>query len=288
MKLRAFSLLLLLLLPGHAIIAQTWRIEADPNRDSQPATFAKRNIIDTSIMECVYEHFARNPIAEKSKITDYILEIGKNASRYSVYGTYQRDSIVAKDYPDGITFGKYILLTKKYDGNLNEIICYKNANKISCYESLLFDKYMYDEPIPQRDWTLVNEKDEICGQECLKATCLFRGREWTAWYCPGIEINGGPWKFSGLPGLILKVEDSEKEHIFEAFQIRKSNKKFGHRINKDLIKTSRKTFNKLQAGYHKDSRAFSDGNTLIPKTSADGKPITKKGKKKFYNPIEKD
>lgn len=288
MKLKTLITILLFTFFSLMLNAQTWSLEADPSRDSQPATFSKRNIVDTSIMECVYEHFASHPVTEKSKIKDYILEIGKNASRYSVYGTYQRDSIVAKDYPDGITFGKYNLLSKKYDGNLNEIICDRKANKISCYESLLLDKYLYDEPIPQIDWTLVNEKDEICGHECLKATCSFRGREWTAWYCPKIEINGGPWKFGGLPGLILKVEDSKKEHIFEALQIRKSNKKFGHRISKNFLNTDRKTFNKLQAEYYKDPGAFNEGNPLIPKATADGKPITKKGKSKFYNPIELD
>ncbi len=239
-------------------------------------------------MECIYEHLVRDPVLDKTRLKDYILEIGKNASRYGIYGTYQRDSIVAADYSDGITVGDYMLLSQKYDGRLNEILRYKDTNKLADYESIFGDSYVYEEPIPDMNWTLVNEKDEICGHECQKATCSFRGRDWTAWYCPDIEIDGGPWKFGGLPGLILKVEDSEKEHILEAFQIRKSNNKFGYRISKSRLKTDRKTFNKMQADFYKDPAAFSEGNPLIPTTTVDGKPIMRKGKRRFFNPIEKE
>lgn len=288
MKTNTLIAILLFIFSAQILHAQTWSLEPDPVRDNQPAVLGKTNIVDTSVMECVYEHFVHDPVLDKTKIKDYILEIGKNASRYGVYGTYRRDSIVATDYPDGITFGDYMLLSQKYDSRLNEILRYKSTNKLSDYESMLADRYVYEEPMPEIEWSLVNEKAEICGHECQKATCSFRGREWTAWYCPTIQTDGGPWKFGGLPGLILKVEDSEKEHIFEALQIRKSNKKFGHRISRNLIKTDRKTFNKMQADFYKDPVAFSEGNPLVPTTTVDGKPIIKKSKRKFFNPIEKD
>lgn len=288
MKFKTFIFILLSISSTFSLNAQTWSLEADPARDNEIVKPGKKEIVDTSIMECVYEHLVRDPMLDKTRLNDYILEIGKNASRYSSYGTYQRDSVVAADYPDGIRFGEHMLLTQKYDGRLNEILRCKDTNKLADYESIFGDSYVYEEPIPDMHWTLVNEKDEICGHECQKATCSFRGRDWTAWYCPDIEIDGGPWKFGGLPGLILKVEDSEKEHIFEAFQIRKSNNKFGYRISNNRLKTDRKTFNKMQADFYKDPTAFSEGNPLIPTTTVDGKPAIKKGKRRFFNPIEKE
>ncbi|MCU0394851.1 MAG: GLPGLI family protein [Chitinophagaceae bacterium] len=43
---------------------------------------------------------------------------------------------------------------------------------------------------------------------CYEATTPFRGRYYTAWYCPKIPVSNGPWKMGGLPGIILELQDS--------------------------------------------------------------------------------
>jgi GLPGLI family protein len=56
------------------------------------------------------------------------------------------------------------------------------------------------------DWKLVNEKDTLIANfKCKKAQTKFRGREYIAFYTNEIANQGGPWKFDGLPGFILKV-----------------------------------------------------------------------------------
>ena len=56
---------------------------------------------------------------------------------------------------------------------------------------------------------------------CIKATTNYKGREWVVWFAPETHLNIGPWKFHGLPGLILKAEDSENHYIFECVDILK-------------------------------------------------------------------
>ena len=66
------------------------------------------------------------------------------------------------------------------------------------------------EPTGVIDWKLKNEQKEISSFTATKATASFRGRNYTAWFTTEISVDAGPWKFHGLPGLILEVYDDEK------------------------------------------------------------------------------
>ncbi|QDW26160.1 GLPGLI family protein [Pedobacter sp. KBS0701] len=57
-------------------------------------------------------------------------------------------------------------------------------------------------------WTITREKKKIMKFNCTKAQVQFRGRNYIAWFTEDIPIQNGPWKFCGLPGLIVKVDDS--------------------------------------------------------------------------------
>ena len=58
-------------------------------------------------------------------------------------------------------------------------------------------------------WEIMNETKTIGKFEVTKAKTSFRGREYIAWFAPEIAVPIGPWKFHGLPGLILEVQDKE-------------------------------------------------------------------------------
>ncbi|UUV20985.1 GLPGLI family protein [Paenimyroides aestuarii] len=68
-------------------------------------------------------------------------------------------------------------------------------------------------------WTTINEKKMINDIECYKATTDFRGRKWEAWYAPSIPYSFGPWKFYGLPGLIISIHDESKRYNFAVKKI---------------------------------------------------------------------
>ncbi len=68
--------------------------------------------------------------------------------------------------------------------------------------------------IPNLTWKILNETKKIGNFECSKATCNFRGRDYTAWFSISIPLPYGPWKLQGLPGLILEAYDTDKEIYF--------------------------------------------------------------------------
>lgn len=45
------------------------------------------------------------------------------------------------------------------------------------------------------------------------------GRQWIAWFTSEIPLSEGPYKFGGLPGLILEVADSEGDYRYTCIGI---------------------------------------------------------------------
>ena len=97
----------------------------------------------------------------------------------------------------------------------------------------------YTEPIQNQQWTLHEERQTILGHECQRATCYWRGREFEAWFAADIPVRLGPWSFGGLPGLIMKLYDSQRLYTWEAVCLRSG----------DFPVTKRK-----YEGFHKDRR----------------------------------
>lgn len=62
---------------------------------------------------------------------------------------------------------------------------------------------------PERAWQITNEKDTLNNIICTKATCEENDTKYTAWFSADIPADDGPLKGYGLPGLVVKYEDSK-------------------------------------------------------------------------------
>lgn len=93
------------------------------------------------------------------------------------------------------------------------------------------------------NWKISNETKVLQNLECRRATTHFRGRDYEVWFTPDIPVPAGPWKFFGLPGLIVEVEDLKKEVIITLKELRqkRSKKIIDIPVNKKSI--SLKDFN---------------------------------------------
>jgi GLPGLI family protein len=94
--------------------------------------------------------------------------------------------------------------------NITPMFYYNNKGKLFFRENFLNNIMLVKETKKKWDWTLIDKTKKIGNFNCQKATINFRGRKYIAWYSTEIPVNFGPWKFQGLPGLILELYDEDK------------------------------------------------------------------------------
>ena len=243
----------------------------------------KEIVKDTASMEVVYVHVAFDPVLEQRDVKYAMLTLGNKYNKYWGYDNYQIDSIFMADPDFNPPFEEYRKLCRNYEKTFDSTLTDKKNGSITYYGKEFINYFRYTEPLPDFGWELSEETDEIMGHECHKATAKWRGREWTAWYSD-IPIDAGPWKFQGLPGLILKLEDATGEHYFEAIGTKKDVYPFGY--GKRLYsKTTREKFNE---SYKNDrlngGNMLVDSGMVIPQSEEEEQML--RSRRRFYSPIE--
>ncbi len=81
--------------------------------------------------------------------------------------------------------------------------------------------YRYEEPAGFLSWTIVPATATIAGYACQRATTTFGGRQWEAWFAREMPVSDGPYKFAGLPGLLIRVSDARQHYVYELLSLRK-------------------------------------------------------------------
>ena len=133
---------------------------------------------------------------------------------------------------------------------------YKNYPKdnITTYDIIIgagFHKYEENKALFK--WEIINETKEISGYKCYNAKANFGGRTYIAWFTPEIPMNEGPYKFNGLPGLIVDIKDTRDDYHFELLS-------FSKQKEKDYIVLSTFDYTKVTACEFKEIRKNSMNN----------------------------
>jgi GLPGLI family protein len=94
---------------------------------------------------------------------------------------------------------------------------YKVTKSYPDFKTYLFTRVSMDQYKVKEDqkpeWKILPEKQKIGEYNTQKATTTYGGRDWIAWFSTDIPFQDGPYKFYGLPGLIVKLEDTTGSHI---------------------------------------------------------------------------
>jgi len=124
------------------------------------------------------------------------------------------------------------------------------------------DTYKFEEKLDMFKWKLTNDTATISGYKVQKAFCNFGGRSWIAWFSLEIPYSDGPYKFNGLPGLIIKISDSQDQYVFEltSFSSAPEDTNIDFTI-KTFIETTKQGYFQAKDGFRDDivSRAAQAG-----------------------------
>jgi GLPGLI family protein len=202
-----------------------------------------------------YKFIPNKDSLNKYDTTMTILDITSNKSIYRDYLSVSQDSIIESAIEKMKKTGIQADLSKMFK---NPKFMYKVQKLYPAYEVeytdlILSDFISYKEKI-SFNWKILNEKEQIGEYKTQKAVCDFGGRKWTAWFSSEIPFQDGPYKFHGLPGLIVKLQDSDGQFVWEL----KGNKKMDNTYNELSLNERMKNKTPLIVSKQKFTALFND------------------------------
>jgi len=230
---------------------------------------------------------------DSQKSETMLLYIGDEISRFSSIGTAIGDSLsqtVDKSNKSMAEFSRIRSMTPKTEFNY-KIFKHYNENKLQFVEKVFKDKIKYKESLKTQDWTILTETDSILGYTVQKASTSFAGRDYIAWFTPEIPISDGPYKFNGLPGLILQISDIKEEYQFKLTGFQKLSKPVSVVIDYEKYRNiPKEDFLKIKENFKRDPlTAMGNAGIKIGWSKEDERKAKKELDEKFKkenNPLE--
>lgn len=251
----------------------------------------ERKIMDRADLRILYAFNARDIKDKSTWIDEGQLKIGKGITQYSShFEEVNEDSLAAwfNAHPKAAAYPA----TRWLKGEKEDYWIEYQYSNIKIKGNVLEewatmprqvdgDHLMYSETLPLQKWQLDKETRTICGYNCQKATCRWRGRDYVAWFTPDIPFPVGPWKFGGLPGAIMKINDSKGDYSWEAVAVNKGDFPMYAPRGKRYRPSTREKVLKLQKDLNENC-ILTTGATVFE--YATGRPVF--SRKHKYTPLE--
>lgn len=194
------------------------------------------------------------------------LDITKDKSIYQDFTVPAQDSIIKMEIEAMEKSGTWKDMSKSIKMPKFSFKIYKTYPDMTvCYMDRISTKlFKYDDPVTF-NWKILPDKEKIGAYNTQKATTEFGGRKWIAWFSTELPFQDGPYKFHGLPGLIVKIEDDGKNYSWtlqgnknvenwEEFSFaEKANTKYG--MSNTAVATTKEKFTKSYENFKADPLA---------------------------------
>lgn len=148
-----------------------------------------------------------------------LLVAGKDASVFLSYDKILRDAEAKKSFEEQARqqAGNIQMLKsppRKRQYSDIEYYYFANEDRFFTKEQMGIS-YLTERKAEKIAWKITSEKQIIEGINCKKATAFFKGRNWNVWFAEDLPFTSGPWRLTGLPGLIIQANDENKEVLFD-------------------------------------------------------------------------
>ncbi len=161
---------------------------------------------------CTYslEYQPNSTDVKSRKTEEMLLLLNDRNSIFKSKNCYLSDSIFSNSSIDLSVFTYLNSIPTNFRYSIEK----DSSNSILYVDFIGNDRFEYIETRNKFDWKLLSDTATINGFLCQKATTYSFGRKWDAWFALDISVNDGPYKFGGLPGLIIMVSDSMNQYTF--------------------------------------------------------------------------
>ncbi len=222
-----------------------------PNKDSVAKKLKEMMILDITQDKSIYRDYLM--VSQDSALRVQIEAMQKSGTYKDISKSIKQPKFshtIVKSYPSmGITYSDFIL---------QDIVSYKEDVKFN--------------------WKIEKDQKKIGEYNTQKATTDFGGRKWTAWFTTDLPFQDGPYKFYGLPGLIVQIQDDGNNYSW----LLQGNKKISNyteqSYTEELMKqnpqskrleVSKEKYQQMREAYKKDP--FGSIRTQIAQIPADFK-----------------
>lgn len=154
------------------------------------------------IYDVIYKKDSTSNIYSKS---NYNLDIFEKDVKYYKTDFFIADSLIQNNisFPTDLELNTSNIIEHKLgDNKFTEIDIIESTTVLRLSENV------------NQIWTISNEKKKIKDIKLQKAMCHWAGRNWVAWFTEEIPFATGPYKFHGLPGLIIELQDDKEDYKF--------------------------------------------------------------------------
>jgi len=209
------------------------------------------NLMFAQINKFVYQYKFIPDVNNMDSVSaeEMILDVSPQRSQFYSYKNYIKDSTALAYEQRGVS---YMPPNQEYlNFRVSKDIL---KGEVRMVTDVGFKVYEVTQK-PDIKWKITNKRKTHLGHELISAETDFGGRHWEAWYAPAIPIQDGPYKFFGLPGLILLLEDSTGSHRFAAEQIQTSRHETEYpetKGSKMRLHISEPQYRKLYREYRRD------------------------------------